>query len=347
MRRTIYIQAAEQISIQEPLCEKWMDEPILYDTESFVKAINPSFKEYMAPNEVRRMSNIMKRAIVTTKKVLQETNIEHPDAIITGTSIGCLDYTEKFLDTMVANNEETMSPTHFMQSTHNTVGATLGIYTKTHGYNSTYSHGGVSFELSLLDAWMQLQLREIDNALVTGHDEMVQSYYELLTKSGYVGQRGMTPCGEVAMSMLLNTKKTPDVLCEMCGVNVGCISNSDDAIKQIDRLLTDCGLSRADVGAVVTGVNGKPDNDNMYGNIADKAFPSTPLLHYKHIFGENFTSPALAVYAMAHCLKRGVVPDFMKYENRSYEGEKNIVLLINYSNEADFSVIILKKVSVA
>ena len=320
-----------------------MDEPILYDTESFVKAINPSFKEYMAPNEVRRMSNIMKRAIVTTKKVLQETNIEHPDAIITGTSIGSLDYTEKFLDAMVANNEMTMSPTHFMQSTHNTVGATLGIYTKTHGYNSTYSHGGVSFELSLLDAWMQLQLREIDNALVTGHDEMVQSYYELLTKSGYVGQRGMTPCGEVAMSMLLNTKKTPDALCEMCGVNVGCISDPDDAINQIDKLLKDCGVSRTEVGAVVTGINGKPENDEMYDRIADNAFPSTPLLHYKHIFGENFTSPALAVYAMAHCLKRGIVPEFMEYENRGGHEENNIILLLNYSNEADFSVIILKK----
>lgn len=347
MRRTIYIQAAEQVSIQEPLCEKWIEEPIIYDGESFVEAINPSFKDYMTSNEARRMSNIMKRAVVTTKKILHKTGIEHPDAIITGTSIGSLDYTEKFLDVMVSNNERMMSPTFFMQSTHNIVGATLGIYTKTYGYNSTYSHGGVSFELSVLDAWMQLQLGEIGNALVTGHDEMVQSYYELLKKSGYVGQRGMTPCGEVAMSMLLNTKKTPDALCEMCGVNVGCISDPDDAIKQIDKLLKDCGVSRTEVGAVMTGINGKPDNDKMYGNIADKAFPSTPLLHYKHIFGENFTSPALAVYAMAHCLKRDVVPEFMKYENRIDKGEKNIVLLINYSNEADFSVIILKKVSAA
>ena len=183
----IYIQAAEQISIQVPLSEQWMDEPAYYDEASLVKAQNPSFRDYMAANEARRMGNIMKRALATTLKLLSETGVEHPDAIITGTCLGSLDYTERFLDSIVENNEQTVSPTYFMQSTHNTVGSALAIYTKTHGYNTTYSHSGTSFDLTLLDAWMQMQLGKISTALVGGHDEMTD--HEPLAIRGTHGEQ--------------------------------------------------------------------------------------------------------------------------------------------------------------
>ena len=42
--RHIYIQAAEQISMQQPLSEQWMDEPIRYD-DALVKAVNPAFRD--------------------------------------------------------------------------------------------------------------------------------------------------------------------------------------------------------------------------------------------------------------------------------------------------------------
>ena len=41
--RKVYIQAAEQISIQTPLSEEWMNAPISYE-EPLVKAVNPSFR---------------------------------------------------------------------------------------------------------------------------------------------------------------------------------------------------------------------------------------------------------------------------------------------------------------
>ena len=52
MMGKVYIQAAEQISIQTPLSEEWMEQPIVYH-EPFVKAVNPAFREYIAPNEAR------------------------------------------------------------------------------------------------------------------------------------------------------------------------------------------------------------------------------------------------------------------------------------------------------
>ena len=288
----VYIQAAEQISIQTPLSEEWMEQPIVYH-EPFVKAVNPAFREYIAPNEARRMGNIMKRAIVTSLKVLKETGINHPDAIITGTSIGSLNYTEKFLDDLVENGEESLSPTYFMQTTHNTVSSTISIFTATHSYNTTYSHGGISFELALKDAWMQLNLGQISNALVGGHDEMVESYYELLRKTGYVGVEGMVPCGECAMSMMLNKQVSPDNLCELAGVSIFRMKSVQNIRKQLEALVEKANIKVETIQMVMTGVNGNPENDRLYQPVLDELFPQAEHLQYKQLFGDI----ALAVYA--------------------------------------------------
>ena len=343
-RQQVFIQAAEQISIQQPLSEQWMEDPIRYQ-DLLVKAINPSFRDYLSPGEVRRMGNLMKRALVTALKVLRETGIEHPDAIITGTSIGSLDYTEKFLDAMDENGEEALSPTYFMQSTHNTVGATLGIYTKTHGYNTTYSHGGLSFDHAVLDAWMQMQLGKIRTALVGGQDEMSDSYFSLLQKADYVGLEGMDPCGEVAMSMMLNGDGSTEDLCELAGISI-CLQPSEDMLGgMLNKMLDEAGMTMSDISAVMTGVNGNPSNDQPYREILDSLFQQMPLLHYKHLFGENYTVSALGLYAAAHCLKKGIVPPFL-YDDQSVVrcDQPKAILLLNHMKGKEFSLILLKKI---
>ena len=322
----VYIQAAEQISIQNPLSEEWMDNPIVYH-EPFVKAVNPAFREYISPNEARRMGNLMKRALVTSLKVLKETGIDHPDAIITGTSIGSLDYTEKLLDTLVENGEESLSPTYFMQSTHNTVSSAISIYTATHSYNTTYSHGGVSFELALKDAWMQLYLGQISNALVGGHDEMVESYFELLKKTGYVGVEGMVPCGECAMSMMLNKQASSENLCELAGVSVFRTKSLANIRKQLALLAEKAGVNLEEIQTVMTGVNGNPSNDSLYQPVLDELFPNAKHLSYKQLFGENYTASALGLYAAAHLVKKQGIP---------------VMLFVNCTTNGDCSLIILK-----
>ena len=321
----VYIQAAEQISIQTPLSEEWMEQPIVYH-EPFVKAVNPAFREYIAPNEARRMGNIMKRAIVTSLKVLKETGINHPDAIITGTSIGSLNYTEKFLDDLVENGEESLSPTYFMQTTHNTVSSTISIFTATHSYNTTYSHGGISFELALKDAWMQLNLGQISNALVGGHDEMVESYYELLRKTGYVGVEGMVPCGECAMSMMLNKQVSPDNLCELAGVSVFRTKSVQNIRKQLEALVENANIKVETIQMVMTGVNGNPENDRLYQPVLDELFPQAEHLQYKQLFGENYTVSALGLYAAAHLMKKQGTP-VMLFVNCTTNGDCALILL--------------------
>ena len=269
----------------------------------------------------------MRHAAWAALKVLKETGIEHPDAIITGTSIGSLDYTEKFLDALTENGEESLSPTYFMQTTHNTVSSAISIYTGTHSYNTTYSHGGISFDLALKDAWMQINLGMISNALVGGHDEMVESYFELLQKTGYVGVEGMVPCGECAMSMMLNTQESSDNLCELAGVSVFRMRSLQNVGKHLGHLLKAAHIQIEDIQMVMTGVNGNPENDRLYLPVLDEWFPQAQHLKYKHLFGENYTASALGLYAAAHLMKKQ---------------HMSVMLLVNCTMNGDCSLVLLK-----
>lgn len=140
----------------------------LHDEEADVK-------KYVTPGEARRMCRILKRAVYTSFEALRQSGIECPDAIITGTSMGCMENSEKFLTDICRNGEQLLKPTLFMQSTHNTIASMTGILLKCHGYNMTYSQGGVSFTSALLDAWLQIRAGEIDNALVGCHDELTDA----------------------------------------------------------------------------------------------------------------------------------------------------------------------------
>lgn len=326
--KKVFIQAAEQVSIQEPLSEQWMTKPLSYD-EPLVKAQNPVFRDYMAANEARRMGGLMKRALVTTLKVLKETGIEHPDAIITGTCLGSLDYTERILDAMLENGEEALSPTHFMQSTHNTVGSALAIYTKTHGYNTTYSHGSISFDLTVQDAWMQMQLGKISTALVGGHDEMTEGYFSKLQQVNFVGVEGMVPCGEMAMSMLLNTDPSVDHLAELAGIRMSFRPSGEQLKQQLDSLLAQSGMTLDDVSLVMTGMNGNPANDQLYKPMLETLFAKKNTMDYKRVFGENYPASALGLYAAAHLLKQ--------------KDELKAILLLNLTLTGDCSIMLVKK----
>ena len=144
------------------------------------------YKEYISPKEGRRMGKLMKAATLTSLMALREAGIECPDAIITATANGMLETSEKFLVDMVDNGEETLSPTLFMQSTHNTIGSAIAIRTQCHGYNITYTQGKDSMKWALRDAERLIRMGRAKTVLVGCHDEsspLFQSFYDYLNIS--------------------------------------------------------------------------------------------------------------------------------------------------------------------
>ena len=141
-------------------------------------------REYLSPGEARRMGKLLKAATVTSLKALRQAGVERPDAIITATAYGMLETSEKFLLDMLENGEETLSPTLFMQSTHNTIGSSIAIRTKCHGYNVTYTQGKDSLQWALRDARRLIETGKAKTVLVGCHDEATPTLQDLFRRMG-------------------------------------------------------------------------------------------------------------------------------------------------------------------
>lgn len=184
MTNRIYIRSAAQISVQKPLCEGWMTDPAPC-SGPYLRSQDPDFKQFLNPLQARRMGLILKRAIAVSLTALKDAGIECPDAIFTGTGLGCMENTENFLSAMCRDGEDMLPPTYFMMSTHNTISSAVAILLRCHGRNCTYSQKDISFESALLDAFLQLQFGGVSNTLVGSHDETTPDTYRLLRGAGY------------------------------------------------------------------------------------------------------------------------------------------------------------------
>src|SRR5690606_5289129 len=149
-----YINGLGSIGLQSLGFNVWSDEPCIINTSN--KVAHPSYKELIPAGALRRMSASVKMGIYAAHQAMQEAQVNYPDAIITGTGLGCLQDSEKFLDAMIENDEAFLTPTSFIQSTHNTVAAQIALQLGCKAYNFTYVNGADSFEASLFDAMLQI-----------------------------------------------------------------------------------------------------------------------------------------------------------------------------------------------
>ena len=141
-------------------------------------------RKYVKPMEARRMGKIMKSSLLSSLEALSQAGIETPDAIITGTTYGCMENSELLLRQIQEEGEEMLKPTYFMQSTHNTISSNIAIKTRCHGYNVTYTQGKDSLEWALRDARLLLESGKVKNVLVGCHDESAPVFNSLLEKAG-------------------------------------------------------------------------------------------------------------------------------------------------------------------
>jgi 3-oxoacyl-(acyl-carrier-protein) synthase len=363
---SIFVLSAKQISMQQPLSEEWMDNPIMYDVP-FTRSIDPSFKEYISPIEARRMGRILKRALATSKEALKAAGCDTVDAIMTGTGFGCIENTEFFLDALSNEGEQLLKPTYFMQSTHNTISSLVAIQTKNYNYNATYAHKGISFESALHDAWLQFRLGKIGSALVGCHDEMTETFHSIMKKGGVMGQDDER-CGEVAVSVVLSNNPVsqdvepvetpshspsalrpfdgpqgPQALCRLTGLKMLHQPTMNNLMDAVTTMLQSADRSLADVDYILTGISGNHENDKAYLAETKTLFGDKPLLKYKHLFGENFTASGLGFYVAAQCLKAGRVPSHLFVNaNEASDKQPACIMLFNRSDGNDYTLILLE-----
>jgi hypothetical protein len=210
----IYINAYSAISAQDSFYKKW--EPQLTTDQAFKDALEPVYKDFLPRKQLRRMSRVLRMGLTTALQALEQAGELELDAIVLGTAWGCVQDTEKFLEALIVNQEQYLTPTAFVQSTHNTVAGQIALFHKTNGYNMTHVQGKLSFESALVDAYTLLEQASAKNVLVNGLDELTSNLKIMLKRLHCASPQ--QPMGEGASCFILSQKATENSLARLVGV---------------------------------------------------------------------------------------------------------------------------------
>jgi 3-oxoacyl-[acyl-carrier-protein] synthase II len=310
----LYIRSSAAISPQKTFGGNFPEEVVLFQTNR-LRAIEPDYKEWIDPKLIRRMSRIIRMGVTTANACLKEAGLQQPDAIISGTAYGCLEDTGLFLGRMAELNEEMLSPTSFIQSTHNTVAAQIALLNHCHNYNNTFVHRGFSFESALMDASMLLAEHNDHQILVGGVDEITDYSFNILARFGLYksnltagifdsATRG-TIAGEGASFFVLGAEPSSSDQAILEGFTTCYKPSSQNEIEEfITDFLSAHQLSTDDIDLVITGKNGDHRNDEWFKN-AEQIFNKSICVNYKNLCGEYPTAAAFALWYAINIIKSG------------------------------------------
>lgn len=349
----VYIKGIGNISPQNTIDSNIFLDNIVNHDAGFLTSITPNYKEFINPIQLRRMSKLIKMGISASKLCLKDAGIENPGAIITGTGLGLVGDTEKFLNQVLDYNEEFLAPTAFIQSTHNTISAQVAIALQCFNYNNTYSHRGFSFESALLDGMLLIKDKDAENVLVGGFDEITPEHYSIVKKTRWVKN-------ETIKSLELLDHKTQGTI---VGEGVGFFSltrdkentyakikdiktiykpeNKEEIEAKISEFLNENDLTKDDIDLVILGINGNVDTDDIYYHLADNYF-NTNYAYFKHLSGDYHTVGTFALWFAANTIKHQRVPEVARFRKENFT-EKPIknVLVYNHFREVDHSIFLL------
>lgn len=349
----VYINSASCISAQDTLNDNILQNLTVKNSSNIIKAIEPNYKEFIPPAMIRRMSKTVKMSSVASYYVLKEAGIEKPDAIIVGTGMGCSQDSEKFLKNVIDNHEEFLTPTFFIQSTHNTVAGQIALGLQCHAYNFTYVNTSSSLEFSLLDAQLQINDGEAENVLVGSTDEQTDRTMELYCLNNTIKKEADLPAdylhsttngmiwGEGASFFVIGKDKTENSYAKLKNIQISNKVELNEVKDFIQNFLVQNNLSTHDIDAVILGFSGDAQSD-MYYTKAMNLFPDSAQLYYKHLSGEFNTASGFSTFMACHILKEQQIPEIMMINAEKKESIKNI-LLYNHLAGHDHSLVLLEK----
>ncbi|WP_339713625.1 beta-ketoacyl synthase N-terminal-like domain-containing protein [uncultured Kriegella sp.] len=336
----VYINSVASISAQRTFDNSEFLEAFIDHDDTVMSVIDPNYKEYIPPAAARRMAKGIKMGVVASKIALQEAKLENVDAIITGTGFGCTVDSEKFVSALIDNDEQYLTPTSFIQSTHNTVGGQIALGLGCKGYNFTYVHASISFESALLDAQLQLENDEASSILVGGVDESGDHTVKIHRLINHIKKE------KIKSSELLKSKTEGAIFSE--GANFFVLSNSKQndtyatlgaivtyntlAKENLNQVLEDFlkenNLDVGNIDVVVMGNNGDVTFDSWYHELSKGLFKNTAQVAFKHLCGEFYTASGFGTWLAAKMIKTQKIPEIVKL-NKETTTQINTVLLYN------------------
>jgi 3-oxoacyl-[acyl-carrier-protein] synthase II len=349
-----YIQGIGAVTPQKTFTgDGFLQEVMEYHNVRYLKCIEPVYNDFIDPMASRRMSRIVKMGVCAALKCLVEAGLENPDAIITGTGLGCIEDTEKFLGSLYTNEEQLLNPTPFIQSTHNTIAAAIALKLKCNSYNNTYVHRGFSFESALLDSMMMLQEGAASQVLTGGMDELTTHSFTITDRLGFWKKQAIhnlgllnykskgSLAGEGIVFFVLSHQHTDKSLARISAINT--LYKPGNKAELTDNLASFIQQSvggTEGIDLAILGLNGDTDQDENYRQIRNSLFSEIPCAYYKHLCGEYDTSSSFALYLAAMILKEQHVPEVLKCDNKPVGKIRN-VLLYNHVRNINHTMLLI------
>lgn len=307
----------------------------------------PDYSKLVTPMQLRRMSRVVKMGVAAARYALEDAGIEKPDLITMGTAYGCLADTESFLQKMINQEEQMLTPTAFIQSTHNTVGGQIALLLSCHGHNFTYVQRGHSFESSLEESMMWLAENKDLQILTGGIDETTDHSFEIISRFGtyknplddYNTQSEGTVSGEGANLFILSGKQSTDSYAGVSDIHLCC---TVDIAAELTEFLKKNQLNPSIIDTCLVGING----DNRYDETIlshCNALHTAQFLDFKKWCGEYPTSGAFALAMACNILlHQKIPPEWIMQAGANGEQPPRNVLIYNHYKNQYHSFILLK-----
>lgn len=332
--QNVYINGLSGVSAQPTFDETFLDGNTVEPTAVYTKGVEPDYKQFLNPTASRRFSRLIKMSLVAAQKSIAMADGVMPEAIITGTGLGCLEDTAKFLHALIENNESMLSPTAFIQSTHNTISGQIAMMITCYHPNYTYSNRYFSFESSLLDGILMLQDNSCKHVMVNAADEVISSVHTIIKRmklwdrTESIDQQSNMPVtiGEGVMSMIISSEKRNTSLAKIRAFKLLYKLPAESSIEeQLQLFLQEASLTVADIDVVLLGMNGDPSNDCYYTPVRSLFAGSTQLV-YKHLFGESFTASSFAYWLGAQIIRTKRIQPSCILADKNHHAPKHIVI---------------------
>ncbi len=274
---SLYLSPSFCISYQNTISGKLELQPIVAMEQPTL--VEPNYKELLKPALLRRMSKVLKMGNYSAKAVLTdgEGNTHNPDAILVGTGLGCIRDTIGFIDEVLKNNEQTLAPTAFIQSTHNSIAGQIALMLQNYRYNMTLVQKSISFEMALMDAELQLETGSAESVLVGAADELTDNLEVLLKELSDDMGIEIPLLGEGAAFFLATAQPQADTIAKVESIATLSSGSGMEVFLQENKI---------DLSSFELILSG----DNQLTN------STVPQINFKDYCGEYFTAPAFATH---------------------------------------------------
>ncbi|HOX83798.1 MAG TPA: beta-ketoacyl synthase chain length factor [Chryseolinea sp.] len=353
-RKRYYVNGAGIISPQLTFDDNSFLESVQEYNTNALTCITPDFKAYINPIQLRRLNRMLRIGLSAATICIQNSRLQKIDGVIVGTGYGFLIDTAKFLEEVLSQNEKHVAPTHFMQSTYNSLAGLVALSIKCMGYNNTHVSKGFAFESALQDAMMQVNEDDALNFIVGAFDESDPVQYVINSRKHHFKKESISSLalfesetvgtiqGEGAAFFSLSAKPTESSLCRLIDLRMIFKPESETELKDsLDQLLLENGISISDVDIIISGASGDVMNDKLITSFCN-SLNSIAQLRFKHLCGEYCTASSFAFWLASSILKKQTIPESVKKNDFETPSVIQRVLIVNQYMGRNYTMILLE-----